>query len=180
MKEMTIVSVLGVTVAVLWMGWTWFYEAALQILKPLTLNYLFAGVWYLGGTLSAYIIRKPGAAVFGELVAAAVEMMLTHWGFIALVWGLAQGLASELVFFMLGYERWGKVPMMLAGALAGLAAWGLDYIFYGFQGLFRGYIVLSLVNSAVGGAVGSGLLAIALADALIPTGVLDGLKIRKK
>jgi energy-coupling factor transport system substrate-specific component len=180
LKELVIVAVIGVAVGIFWMGWTLVYELISPILRFLALNYLFAGVWYLGGTLSAYIVRKPGAAVFGELMAAAAEMMLTHWGFIALIWGLAQGLAVELVLFIFGYKKWDIFTMMLAGAFAGLAAYALDYFFYGYHGLAYWIIVLGIVNSAVGGAIGSGWLAKALADALIPTGTLEGLKIRGK
>ncbi len=174
------VAVIGVTVAIFWMGWTLVYESLSPLLKPIALNYLVAGVWYLGGTLSAYIVRKPGAAIFGELMAAAVEMTLSHWGFVALLWGLAQGVAAELVFAFTGYRRWGKITMMLAGAMAGIAAYVLDYFFYGYSGFERWYITLSVVNSAIGGAVGSGLLAVVIGKALIPTGALEGFKIREK
>ena len=174
------VAVVGVTVAIFWMTWTLVYEAISSILRPFALNYLLAGVWYLGGTLSAYIVRKPGAAIFGELTAAAVEMTLTHWGFIALLWGLVQGIAVEFVFFLLGYREWGKMPFLVAGALAGVAAFALDYFFYSYQNLANWYIIAGIVNSAIGGAIGSGLLAVLIGRALESTGALDTVKTGRK
>ncbi len=171
---------MGVAVAIFWMAWTLIYETLSPLLRPFALNYFLAGMWYLGGTLAAYIIRKPGAAVFGELMAAAVEMTLTHWGFLALIWGLAQGLAAELVFLLTGYNRWDKFTMMVAGALSGIAAYILDYFFYKYSGFTGWYITAGVIFSAVGGALGSGLLAVIIGRALIPTGALEGLKIREK
>src|SRR5690606_24945350 len=77
---------------------------------------LFAGV------LGALIIRKPGAALFTELVAAFVSMAIgTEWGWATLVSGLIQGAAIELVFLVFFYANWSVVAAMLAGAAGGLA-----------------------------------------------------------
>ena len=45
------------------------------------------------------IIRKPGAALYTEVVAAVVSMAIgTQWGFVTLIWGVVQGAAAELGF----------------------------------------------------------------------------------
>jgi energy-coupling factor transport system substrate-specific component len=130
------------------------------------------GVWLLPGVLGALVIRKPGAALYTELVAAIVSALLgTSWGLSVVVYGLVQGAAPELVFAFLGYRRWGAVPAVLAGAAAGAAAALLDIVFYygDWSGAWQSaYAALVVTSAAVIAGVGGWLLVRALAT----TGVL--------
>ena len=65
------------------------------------------GVWLIAGVVGALVIRKPGAALFVETVAAIVSALLgAQWGVITIVYGVVQGLAVELVFAAFLYRRW--------------------------------------------------------------------------
>src|SRR5690625_7414750 len=67
---------------------------------------LIAGLRVLAGPLAGAIIRKPGAALLSELIAAVVEAVLgSHFGATVLLSGLLQGLGAELVFAAFGYKR---------------------------------------------------------------------------
>ena len=69
-------AVLGVACGLIFVAWNQVGFAGYEALKAIApgLGGLVTGVWPLGGTLGGYIIRKPGSALFVELVAATVSM----------------------------------------------------------------------------------------------------------
>ena len=75
-------AVLGVACGLIFVAWNQVGYAGYEALKAIApgLGGLVTGVWLLGGTLGGYIIRKPGSALFVELVAATVSMGLgSQW-----------------------------------------------------------------------------------------------------
>ncbi|MDN6051211.1 MAG: ECF transporter S component [Bifidobacterium mongoliense] len=87
------------------------------------LSSLLDGLYYFAGPLAILIVRKPGAALFAELIAAFVEAMMgSQWGGMGtLIPGLVQGLGAELAFLFFAYRVWNIGTAMLSGALAGSA-----------------------------------------------------------
>ena len=132
------------------------------------------GVWMIPGVLVPLVIRRPGAALLGEAVAAAASALFgAQWGLVTVVYGLLQGAAAELLFAFGLYRRWGLVAAILAAASAGAAASLLDLILYypdwapAWQ---LAYSALVIPSSAVVGGLGSWGLVRSLAE----TGVLSG------
>ena len=130
------------------------------------------GVWLLPAVLVPLVIRRPGAALLGEGVAAVASALFgAPWGLLTIVYGLMQGGAAELVFAMGLYRRWGLPTCLLAGAAAGAAAVLLDLVsFYpdwaaNYQLL---YAALVIPSAAIVAGLGGWLLVRALAR----TGVL--------
>jgi energy-coupling factor transport system substrate-specific component len=81
--------------------------------------------------LSSLIIRKPGAALFTETVAAAVSVLLgSPYGTMAIVQGAVQGLGTELGFAATRYRSYRPATAALAGALGGLAATLFDALYW--------------------------------------------------
>jgi len=124
-----------------------------------------------------YIIRRPGAALMGELVAALVEAPLVPWGITTLISGLVQGLPAEATFAATGYKRWGLGVLMTAGALAALGGFLQEYYPYGMSEQIITVQIISVVLRMVGGGVLAGLVSKLTGDALVETGVLEGLPI---
>lgn len=131
------------------------------------------GVWLLPAVLVPLVIRRPGAALLGEGVAAAASALFgAPWGLLTIVYGLMQGGAAELVFAMGLYRRWGLSISLLAGAAAGAAAVLLDLVVYypswaaGYQAL---YAALVIPSAAIVAGLGGWLLV----RALVRTGVLS-------
>lgn len=136
---------------------------------------LIGGGWLIAGTLGALIIRKPGAAIFCELLAAVLEGFLgTHFGWTVVVSGLVQGLAVEIVFFLTRYRRFGLAVASAGGALAGLFMGVSENIMYNFEWAADQQAVYAALTT-LSGAVIAGALMWFVTRALQKTGVLNGL-----
>ncbi|MEV4545445.1 ECF transporter S component [Micromonospora echinaurantiaca] len=132
------------------------------------------GVWLVPAVLGGLVIRKPGAALFCEAVAATISALLgSEWGGITIVQGLIQGLGAELAFAAFRYRSFRLPIALLAGTLTGLGAalfdffvWNVDYAL----GSYRiPYALLTVVSAAIIAGVGGWYLTRALAG----TGALD-------
>lgn len=68
---------------------------------------LLNGIWLFAGPLAAIIVRKPGAALFAETLAAALELAMGNpWGIGgSLIIGICQGLTAEIGFAIFAYKR---------------------------------------------------------------------------
>ena len=121
--DIVVAAVLGVGAGVIFWAWNVGYQplnAALFALFPPLVG-LTAGPWLFAGVLGGLIIRKPGAALFVEIVAAFFSMLFgAQWGVDTLVSGVLQGLGAEIVFAAFLYRRFGLGVAMLAGAAAAL------------------------------------------------------------
>jgi energy-coupling factor transport system substrate-specific component len=167
-------AVLAVAFGAVFQAWNLLWSAALPAFAAVApLQGFMYGVWLLPAVLVPLVIRRPGAALLGEGVAAVASALFgAPWGLLTIVYGLMQGGAAELVFAMGLYRRWGLPTAVLAGAAAGAAAVGLDLVvFYpswaaGFQVI---YAALVIPSAAIVAGIGSWLLVRALAR----TGVLS-------
>nr|WP_120491286.1 ECF transporter S component [Corynebacterium lactis] len=168
-------AVLGIAVGFIFVVWNIVGGAGYETVNALTpgLGGLVAGVWFLGGPLGAYIIRKPGAAVFVEVLAATVSALIgNQWGITTLYSGLAQGIGAELIFLLLAYRRFNAATVTISGLLAGVGAWTYE-LFTGNLAKTFEYNVIYLVSNALSGAILAGVLAYFLTKALAATGALD-------
>lgn len=167
-------AVLAVAFGAVFQAWNllWeFVKPAFLAVPPLQ-GFMY-GVWLLPAVLVPLVIRRPGAALLGEGVAALASVLFgAQWGLLTLVYGLMQGGAAEVIFGLGLYRRWGLPTALLSGAAAGAAAVLLDLaLFYpdwaaGFQVI---YAALVIPSSAVIAGLGGWLLVRALAR----TGVLS-------
>jgi energy-coupling factor transport system substrate-specific component len=174
--DIVVASVIGVAtglVFLLWnnVGYAWFMGA--DALTP-GLGGIAVGIWLIGGVLGGLIIRKPGAALYVELLAAMVSALIgNQWGIETLYSGLAQGLGAELVFLAFGYRRFGVVVAMLAGAGAALGAWVLELFTSGNLQKSAEFLFLYLGTLVVSGALLAGLLGWLIVRALAASGALN-------
>lgn len=131
------------------------------------------GLFYFAGPLAAIVVRKPGAALFAEFIAAMVEAVLgSHWGGVGtIIPGLVQGFGAEVVFLICSYKVWNLAITMVSGAVAGLAGALISWVMY-YQGYGMAFIAISFLCSLISGAVFSGALMWALQRAIAATGAL--------
>jgi len=173
--DIVVGAVLGIAVGLIFFAWNLVGGAAGDALKLVAppLTGLVGGMWLLGGVLGGLIIRKPGAALFVELLAALVPLLFGNpWGLTVLYSGLLQGAGAELIFLVFRYRSW-KLPVaMLAGALAGVfeAIYEIPVWYAGWQPAFKPLYVLFL---AISGAILAGVVGWLLQRGLARTGALD-------
>lgn len=135
---------------------------------------LSLGVWLVPAVVGGLIVRRPGAALFTELVAANVELFLGNkWGVAVLLSGLLQGLGVELVLAAVRWRRFGPVVAALGGALAAV----LEIVGYEWWSYVPDYSptwkALYLLFGVVSGALVAGLGGWALVRALARSGALN-------
>ncbi|MEV1288842.1 ECF transporter S component [Micromonospora sp. NPDC049679] len=173
--DIVIASILAVAFGVVFWAWGFVWsatEAAFTFFPPA--QAVIYGVWLLPAVLGGLVIRKPGAAVYCELLAALISALLgSQWGTVVIMQGLAQGLGAELAFLAVGYRSFRLPVATLAGALAGLAAAMFDqvryYYAYDFATVRLPYLVITVISAALIAGMGGWALTRALAQ----TGVLD-------
>ncbi len=166
-------AILAVVVGVLFWAWGLAWAPLSVVLGLLPgLAGILNGPWLIAGVLGALIIRKPGAALFTELLAATVSALIgSQWGFGTLISGLIQGLGAEIVFAIFAYSQWRLWVAVLAamGSSIALAANDLIVWYPGADALFQ---TIYLVTSVVSGAVIAGFGSWAIVQGLSRAGAL--------
>ena len=174
--DIVVASVIGVASGLIFLLWNIGYLGPKTLLEPLLpgLQGLLDGPWLFAGVLGALIIRKPGAAIYTETLAAVVSALVgNQWGgFLTLEAGLVQGLGAEIVFLIFFYRVWTLPVAILAGAGAALAG-GVNNLILWYAGADATFTVVYLISTAVSGAVIAGAGSWALARGLAATGALD-------
>ena len=173
--DIVIASVIGVACGLVFTIWNQASNPLGALLTPVLpgLQALLGGGWLFAGVLGGLIIRKPGAAIYTELLAAVVSTLIgNQWGPLTLVSGVVQGLGAELVFALFRYRNHRLVVALLAGAGAGLALAINDLILW-YPGSASAFAAIYTASAIVSGMVLAGLLPWLAVRALARTGALS-------
>ena len=174
--DIVVASVIGVASGLIFLFWNIGYLGPSALLSSMLpgLQGLLDGPWLFAGVLGALIIRKPGAAIYTEVLAAVVSALIGNvWGgFLTLEAGLIQGLGAELVFLAFRYRVWTLPVAILAGIGAALAG-GINNLVLWYTGADVAFTVVYLVSTAISGALIAGALPWVLVRGLARTGALD-------
>jgi energy-coupling factor transport system permease protein len=173
--DIVIASIIAVAFGVIFWAWNLVWsatEGAFAFFPPA--HTVIYGIWLIPAVLSGLIIRKPGASLYTETLAALISALLgDQWGATVIPQGLVQGLGAELAFAALFYRSWKLPAALLAGFLTGVSAalfdffaWNAAYDLWDYR---IPYALLTIVSSTIIAGLGSW----ALVRALAPTGVLD-------
>jgi len=173
--DIVVASVIGVASGVVFWAWglAWTPLSGLLGFTP-GLEGLLSGGWLFAAVLGGLVVRKPGAAVYTEVVAAVVSMLIgTQWGFSTLLWGIVEGLGAEIVFALFLYKSWRLGVALLAGAGAGIAVGLMDTSFSSIAAFAFEYKLVYIVSAVVSGVVLAGLLPWLAMRGLARAGALD-------
>jgi energy-coupling factor transport system permease protein len=147
----------------------WFWNFYLWVwLQPLGVpwEYAVSGMWLAPAVVAPLIVRKPGAALFAEIVAAIVSVFLgSQWGLDTLLSAFVQGAGAELVFGFTLYRSYGSIVALMAGAGAGVgeALHDIPVYFATYTpDLQSGIAALQIASGAVIAGLGGWLLVRAL------------------
>ena len=171
--DIVVTAAIAVAFGVVFWAWNalWAATTPAFVAVPPAQNILY-GTWLAAGVVAGLVVQRPGAALFAELVAASVSLILgSQWGLDAALSGLFQGAGAELGFAIFRYRRFDLMAAALAAALAAVGAWIHDTPLY--------YAELPLVDQLVIGAfmlvsavIIAGIGSAWVVRALVQTGVL--------
>lgn len=170
--DIIVVAILAVAFGVVFWAWNAYVWVWLDFLgKPW--ESIITGIWLMPAVVAPLIVRKPGAAIFAEMVAAIVSVILgSQWGVDTLLSGFVQGAGAELIFGFLMYRNFGVIVAFVAGAGAGIgeALHDIPVWYPTLDGnLQLGIAVLEVLS----GALIAGLLGWLLVRSLRRTGALQ-------
>ncbi|EMY32533.1 ABC transporter permease [Arthrobacter crystallopoietes BAB-32] len=182
--DIVVAALIAVAGGVIFWAWS---QGANLVSAPINAIYppltgLYAGGWMIPAVLGMLIIRKPGAALFCETVAATGELIMgSQYGMTVLVSGILQGLGAELVFAAVRYRKFNLPVALLAGAGAGLfcglndsfAPWGWNIAYEPVDKL------VYIICTAISGAIIAGALSWLATRGLARTGALSSFASRK-
>jgi energy-coupling factor transport system substrate-specific component len=172
--DLITVAMLGAAFGVAYWGWDFAWTALDPVFKGFPpLSGLLGGPWLIAGVVTGLIVRRPGAALYGELVAAVVEMALgNQWAWLTVVSGLLEGVGVEIVLAIFLYRRFGPVVAAAGGALAALCEAVFEWVEY-YPDYSIGWKLAYAAIFALSGAVVAGVGGWLLTRALAETGALS-------
>ncbi|MFC7373770.1 ECF transporter S component [Brachybacterium sp. GCM10030267] len=174
--DLLVTVMIGAAFGVAFLGYGQLYT----LISPLTMAFrpaegLLVGIWFLPAVLAALIVRKPGAALLAEMIAACLEMLLGgQWGWGTVVSGLLQGGGVELAVALTAYRRFTLPVAVLGGVLAGGLEWIWERFAY-YPEMSWPFALILLGFFLVSGAALGGGLGWAATRALVATGAVDSL-----
>ena len=148
--------------------------SVLQTLLP-GFGGILNGLWLFAGPLAAIIVRKPGAALYCELLASILEALMgnIYGGASVIIPGFFEGLGAEIVFALFFYRVWNIATVCLSSMLSGFFCWAESFLtdlqaisFSGPYGL--AYLLFTLLSSLL-----TGIGVWCLYRAIARTGALD-------
>jgi len=179
--ELVLTAVLSAINGAIFMVWSNFVWDYLKLFTGLLFLPIVYGVWYIGATVPAYIVRKPGIALLGEFLAAVAELAYGSHYLTAPLYGFMQGLMSEIVFAATRYKRWDWATMAAAGAAPSVWAAAADTILYGIvEPLTPPQRIVFWSLYFVSGALIAGVLVKAVIDWVASTGILDSFAVGRE
>lgn len=173
--DLLTLAFIGAAFGIAYWGWDNAYAAPSNAISAgfAPLAGLLTGPWFMAGVVGGLVIRRPGAALFCEVVAALVSMLPgTQWGASTFLAGLFQGIGAEIAFAILGYGMFGLLAAVLAGVLSAPIEIVYEWSAY-YADWSMGYKVAYLLITMVSGALVAGLGGWALTRALAAAGALD-------
>jgi energy-coupling factor transport system substrate-specific component len=155
------ITFLGAAFGIAYWGWGLAYQApstALTTIFP-PLAGITGAPWLIAGVVGGLIVRRPGAALLCEVVAALVSMIPgTQWGFTTLISGILQGLGAELAFAILGYGAYGLAAAMFAGAMSApleaVYEWFVYWTDWGWSYKIAYLAILTAAGAVIAGGLG--------------------------
>lgn len=185
LREVVLMSILGVVFAPIYLGFYMFGKSLKVFLTPIGLGpfgyeFIF-GIWFIVSVITAYIIRKPGAALISVFIAGTVQVLLgSPAGPKLIVGSLIQGLGAEAVFAVTRYKRYETWVLVLAGVSAAVFSFAWAWFSSGFLALTPLIVLTMLVVRMASGALLAGFLGKWLSDQLAKTGVLRSYALGKE
>ena len=180
LKEVVLLSVFAVVFAVVYLLFVHVGNIWAGVIGPIAYEWMF-GIWFIVSIISAYIIRKPGAALLSETMAAIIEVMIGNAvGPRLILSGIVQGLGAEAAFAATGYKRYDWWVLCLAGIGSAVFSFAYGFFVSGYAALDPSLLAWMFTLRVISGAVIAGLGGKYLSDGLLASGALRGYAISQE
>lgn len=178
--DIAVGATLGAACGVIFWGFNFAYMPISSVFGAILPGFasIVHAVWYFSGTLAVLILRKPGAALYVNLIGTLVETVIGSQfdlGFV-IISALLQGVFAEIPFALTRYRMFNLPISIASGALVALE-YGTYLMLFRYVGVSfvspRG--IVHMISEVTGGVLISGVMAWCLMLAIAKTGVLDRL-----
>ncbi|WP_026689000.1 ECF transporter S component [Alteribacter aurantiacus] len=185
LREIVLMSILGVVFGVIYLMFYFFGQGLRNVLAPFGLGpfgyEVIFGIWFIVSIITAYIIRKPGAALISETIAATIQVLIgSPAGPRLILSGLIQGLGAEVVFAATRWKNYNLSVLVLAGVSAAIFSFVWGWFISGFAALSTSMVLAMFIVRCISGALLAGLLGKWISDQLANTGVLRSYALGKE
>lgn len=176
--DIAVGAAIGVACGAIFWGFNFLYIFLSPIIGGILpgLTSVLHAFWYFSGPLAILIIRKPGAALYVNIIGSIAEMLFGNsfsFGFVFISAAL-QAIFTELPFALARYRKFNLLLTIVSGALTALE-YGVYLLLFQFTGVAflspRG--ITHLISELVGGIVFAGFMSWFLYLAIARTGALD-------
>lgn len=179
LKDVLLIAICAVLFGVIYLGCTYVGGILYGMLTPVGMASLgyepFYGIYFMAGAFGVYVMRKPGAGLIAELLAAVLECLYgNYFGPIIILSGLVQGLGFELIVAIKGYKKFDRLTMIQGAVICSVLTLGYNLVISGYNQIAVPVLALMLAVRIVSAVVFDGFVTPLLADGLVKAGVLKG------
>ncbi|WP_027963591.1 ECF transporter S component [Halalkalibacillus halophilus] len=185
LKEIVLMSILGVVFAAIYLLFFFFGQTLRNVLMPFGLGEfgyeIIFGIWFIVSIIAAYIIRKPGVAFTSEVIAGVVQVLMgSPAGPMLILTAMVQGAGAEFAFAITKWRDYRLRILVLAGVFAAVFSFAWHLYSSGNITLAAWLIVATFIVRVISGALLAGVLGKWISDQLAKTGVLRGYALGKE
>ncbi|SDI26379.1 ECF transporter S component [Natribacillus halophilus] len=172
LRDIIVMSAISIVFGILYLIWIFAAGLLSGVIGPMG-GALLSGLWIMACIVCAYIIRKPGVAFMGEMIAAFTEVLIgsVSAGSVLLL-GFTQGIGCEIVIALFLWRRYSLPILMLAGMGGTTANFITSYFVSGWSQFAPSLLMVMLGTMLISGALAA-WLSKGIADQLARTGVLN-------
>lgn len=179
LKEIVLMALFGVVFGIVYLVFIHIGNIWAGLIGPIAYEWMF-GIWFIVSIISMYIIRKPGAALLPETLAALIEVLLGNAvGPRLILSGIVQGPGAEAAFATTRYRHFNLAVLMLAGAGSAVFSFIYGYFISGYAALDPELVAWMFTLRVLSGMIIAGIGGKYIADGLLATGSLRGFSIAR-
>ncbi len=121
----------------------------------------------------AYLIRKPGVAIFSAIIISIIQVPFTPGGVMMLMLALVFGIPVDAALMARGYKDFSLGYLLVVGAVTGFVNAMLAFAMGGLANLSVIIQIAYIGCTTISGALLGGLLAKLIGNAVVKTGVIS-------
>ncbi len=179
LKDVLFIAVSAVLFGIIYLGCTYVGGLLYGALTPVGMASLgyepFYGIYFMAGAFGIFVLRKPGAGVIAELLAAILECLFgNYFGPIIILSGLVQGIGFELLIALFRYKKFNYPVMIGASVICSVFTMIYNLFISGYNQIALPVLGLMLLVRIISAILFCGILTPILANGLAKAGVLKG------